>query len=460
MADGDVTPVEGRRTGGVKPVRDGVWRIDAELPRVGAEPRRRVSQTVVGTPADAEAALEHLIAKVSSSEPRRSRSTRGGSKERPKRAGSLAMLGPDRWLVGIEGKADPVTGQRRRNTQVVRGSREQAEVALARLKLAGADGVLRSGTRARTVRSACDLYLAEARTELQTQRTDRSACNRICATVLPGGALFGEAPLSNVDWKLVEQVYAKWEGDLKPPTRSRYASALSKVFDHAKRTGWIRANPAREARSPKVPTHRPEVPRSLEVREALQIAKRQDFTLYAYVMGMATIGCRRSELLALTVGDLALEQGVCTIRASLADGGTGVGIYRKGTKRDDWRDVPLTEQMVEVFAVLLERRRQIVEQLGGKEVSADGFVFSDDPVGATWLRPDTTSQRWLAARGASPVTFAMLRRYVATQLLDVTNGDYRLVASITGNSEGTLRRWYDAGPNMEKKRAVVLMARL
>ena len=58
------------------------------------------------------------------------------------------------------------------------------------------------------------------------------------------------------------------------------------------------------------------------------------------------------------------------------------------------------------------------------------------------------------------MTFAMLRRYVATQLLDVTNGDYRLVASITGNSEETLRRWYDAGPNMDKKRAVINMARL
>ena len=53
----------------------------------------------------------------------------------------------------------------------------------------------------------------------------------------------------------------------------------------------------------------------------------------------------------------------------------------------------------------------------------------------------------------------MLRRYVATQLLDVTSGDYRTVASIR-NSEETSRRWYDAGPNLEKKKAVVMMSRL
>ena len=54
----------------------------------------------------------------------------------------------------------------------------------------------------------------------------------------------------------------------------------------------------------------------------------------------------------------------------------------------------------------------------------------------------------------------MLRRYVATKLLDVMEGDCRLVASITGSSEEMLRRWYDAGSNMEKKRAVVSVTRL
>jgi integrase len=174
---------------------------------------------------------------------------------------------------------------------------------------------------------------------------------------------------------------------------------------------------------------------------------------------MATMGCRRSELLALTVGDVDLAAGVATIRSSLADGGPGVGIYVKGTKRDDWRDVPLTKQMVEVFEELLTRRKADVRMLGHRTLKSTSLVFSDDPEGAMPLRPDTTSHRWLAARGENPVTFAMLRRYVATQLLHVTNGDYRTVAAITGNSEETLRRWYDAGPNLQKKRAVMELAR-
>jgi integrase len=182
--------------------------------------------------------------------------------------------------------------------------------------------------------------------------------------------------------------------------------------------------------------------------------------MYAYVMGLATLGCRRGELLAICVEDVDLGEGVVTIRASLADGGPGVGIYRKATKRDDWRDVPLTPQMAEVFKEFFARRLELRRTFGHSSLDPGGYAFSDDPDGAKWLRPDTTTQRWLAARGSNKVTFAMLRRYVATQLLDVTDGDYRTVASITGNSEETLRRWYDAGANMQKKKAVVQLVRL
>jgi integrase len=448
----------GRRHGGLKEIRAGVWRVDAELPKVDGA-RRRVSQTVRGSRDDAEAALSLLLSRVETGKPPVAR-TKAGRARRSRRSGAITLLAPDRWLIGVEGEPDPITGQRRRHTRVVHGSREDAEVALARLKLLKADQLLDRGTGVRTVEAACELYLREAGTERQTLRTDRAACNRICRTVLPGGSVFGDMALSKVTWKTVERVYAKWERDLTPAGRARYASTLSKVFDHAKRTGWIRANPAREARTPKVPTRKPEVPDTVEVREALRVAKERDFMTYACVIGMATMGCRRSELLALTVRDLDLAAGVATIRSSLADGGPGMGIYVKATKRDDWRDVPLTQQMVEVFEELLARRRADARALGHRALKPAAFVFSDDPEGATPLRPDNTSQRWLAARGDSPVTFAMLRRYVATQLLDVTNGDYRTVASITGNSEETLRRWYDAGPNLQKKKAVVDLARL
>ena len=451
-----------RRQGGLKPIREGFWRVDVELPRSPSEPRRRVSRTVEGTRAEAEVVLDELTRSVAGGvlPAARPAKRQGTVKARSRRSGAITQLGHDRWLVGVEGPVDPVTGQRRRYTKTVRGSRDLAEVALARLKLLLENGERPVATSARNVKAACDLYLSETRTESQTIRTDRSACRRICSTVLPGGKVVGEVPLSKLDWKTVEAVYAAWEGALDPMTSSRYASTMSKVLEHTKRTGWISANPCADARRPKVPSHRPTVPSFGDVREALDRAKAVDFMLHAYLMGMATIGCRRSELLAITISDLDLDNAIATIRASIADGGPGRGTYQKTTKRDDWRDVPLTAQMVEIFRELLARRTAQLSAIGPKTLAPSSYVFSDEPAGLAWLRPDSTSQRWLAARGDSDVTFAMLRRYVATQLLDVTSGDYRTVASITGNSEETLRRWYDAGPNLEKKKAVVMMSRL
>ena len=281
----------------------------------------------------------------------------------------------------------------------------------------------------------------------------------MCATRLPGGGLAGDLPLGRLDWRLLEAIYADWEvHGVGPQGRSRYASTVSKVLDHAKRHGWLSANPAKDARRPRVPTNRPVVPTVAEVHEALERARSSDFQLFAIVIGLASIGCRRSELLALRLEHMDLDAGVLTICAALADGGPGVGIYYKATKRNDWRDVPLTAQVVDVFREWLRRRRSVVESAHSDD--PDSYLFSDSVDGSTPMRPDTITQRWLSARGSNAVTFAMLRRYVATQLLDVTDGDYRTVASITGNSEETLRRWYDAGPNLNKKRAVVALARL
>jgi integrase len=387
--DAEISGTSGRPLGGLKAVRPGVWRIDAELPRTDGEARRRVSRTVDGNEDEARAALAELLRSVAegSMSARRSGGGSGSAAARQRGSGSISALGTDRWLVGVEGPPDPVTGDRRRYTKVVRGERSAAEVALAHLRLTIERGETIVATNARTVEAACSLYLSETRTESQTVRTDRSACKRICATVLPGGQRFGDLTLTKLDWRRIEEMYAKWEGKLDATTRARYASTLSKVMEHAKRCGWMRTNVAAQARRPKVPSHKPDVPVTSEVRDALARVRDVDFNLYAYVMGLSTIGCRRSELLALTVRDCDLDNRVVTIRASLADGGPGIGIYRKATKSDDWRDVPMTDQLAEVMTEVFEIRRR---NLAAARIqsSPDSFVFSDEPDGSRWMRPD------------------------------------------------------------------------
>ena len=108
-----------RRQGGLKPIREGFWRVDVELPRSPSEPRRRVSRTVEGTRAEAEVVLDELTRSVAVGVlPAVRPSKREGTvKARSRRSGAMTQLGHDRWLVGVEGPPDQVTGQRRRSTR-------------------------------------------------------------------------------------------------------------------------------------------------------------------------------------------------------------------------------------------------------------------------------------------------------------------------------------------------------
>src|SRR4051794_7471399 len=94
----------GRRVGGVRLVREGVWRVDVELPRKAGEPRRRLSRTVEGTAEVAEAALAALHRDVDGGGPRVRRATRTGGqtgRRRKRGSGGVTKLAHDRWLVGL-----------------------------------------------------------------------------------------------------------------------------------------------------------------------------------------------------------------------------------------------------------------------------------------------------------------------------------------------------------------------
>ena len=71
------------------------------------------------------------------------------------------------WRVDVEIARDPVSGRRRRVSRYVHGTREDAEVALARLRVADHEKRLpNGGTNARSVRAAFQLYLQAVDTGL------------------------------------------------------------------------------------------------------------------------------------------------------------------------------------------------------------------------------------------------------------------------------------------------------
>ena len=108
---------------------------------------------------------------------------RSGRIRRPRGAVTVATRGEDRWLrvvwigglswwTGLSIRSQASGGD---SVEPCAGRKKNAEEALARLRLDVRSGTVLVGTNGRTMRAACDLYVRDARTEMNTLRTDRSA---------------------------------------------------------------------------------------------------------------------------------------------------------------------------------------------------------------------------------------------------------------------------------------------
>lgn len=85
---------------------------------------------------------------------------------------------------------------------------------------------------------------------------------------------------------------------------------------------------------------KPYAPTAPELREVLAGAARRDAEVADAALVLASTGLRKGELLALRWTDIDLDSAEVHISASISDGGPGVGVVRKSTKRSDWRMSP------------------------------------------------------------------------------------------------------------------------
>jgi hypothetical protein len=168
--------------------------------------------------------------------PRASRGSSRRSGRRRRGSGGITQVREGVWRVDVEISRDPLTGNRRRISRRITGAREDAEVALARLRVADHERrVLRPGTRARTVRAALDAYLADVEVGVvelapKTVVTTRSACNTMCSIVLADERVFGDIRLSTLGWQDIEEMFRVMRADRSTDWVRRVGTVL--------RAGW------------------------------------------------------------------------------------------------------------------------------------------------------------------------------------------------------------------------------
>jgi integrase len=377
-------------------------------------------------------------------------------KRRQKGTGGLVEVRPGVWKVDIEVGRDPDTGRRRRVTRKIEGTRQEAEIVLARLRVADHEKRLPTPRSSpRSVRAAFDQYIQAIEVGViemapRSLVTVRSAANVMSRTVLPDARVFGEVRLGRLGWQDIEYLYLamKTAGHSTAWIR-RCATTLAQTLELARKRGLIDSNPAKDAARPRTVRTKPAAPSQAEMRALIDVVRARDEEIADAVVVLAATGMRKGELLALRWTDVDLGSEEVHVAASVSDGGRGVGIIRKETKRSDWRDVPLTTGACDALVRQLGRHRTAL----GREPLPDGYVFAGSPDGSTLYRPDTFTDRFTALRGASTITLRDVRHYSATRMLDAGES-FRTVADILGNSENTLRLHYDGRVDVGKRKAI------
>lgn len=379
-------------------------------------------------------------------------------RRRGRGSGGITEVREGVWRIDVEIPPDPITGKRRRAARQLVGTKADAELALAKLRIADHEGRLpRPGTEARTVAEALDAYLADVEAGVielapKTLVTSRSARATMCRVVLPDGRRFGSIPLSSLSWREIEDLYRVLRRDRQAATVRRLATVLARALDRARKHGLIDHNPARDAARPKLARRKPYSPPKEEVSDLLDQLRRVDAEIADAVVMVAATAMRMGELLGLQWAEVDLRRREVHVAWSISDGGPGVGVVRKPTKRADWRDVPLTSGA----AVAFERQRARMEATYGMELTPACYVFPGWRGPELPYRPDNFGDRLAKARGSSPLTFLHLRHFAATTMLDAGE-DYRTVADVLGNSETTLRLHYDGRTNVDMRRAVTAL---
>jgi len=343
------------------------------------------------------------------------------------RIGTMTDRGAGRWRLQAAVDPDPVSGERRRLSRTVHGTRSEAKDALQRM-VVDAGGGLYGGGRA-TLGDLLDQFLASATLGPTTGADWLSVTERHLKPALGGMPL----------WKLTsrdcDQLYARMKAAGLGQSRVRCAHVvLHRAVAQAVRWGWLVRNPVSNATRPPVERVTITPPGVDDIRAALAAARKADVELWCWLSVAIASGARRGEVCALRWCDVDLDKRFVRIERSVSATSSD-GVVIKSTKTGKPRVVSLTSQAVDA---LLERRAEAAGSASGdgRDLDESELIFATDRLGQQPWRPAMVTGRWTRLRkeiGLSHVRLHGLRHFVATELL--TAGiDLRTVANRLGHA--------------------------
>lgn len=345
---------------------------------------------------------------------------------------------PGYWQLRVSLGRDTVTGAPKYRTASLRGTKREAERALAALVTDVATG--KAAPSAVTVEALLDQWLEH----LDDQGRSPTTMNgyRSLRDQLP--AKFLKLPLKKVTPKVLDDLYRQLgqKPGRGPSTVHHFHRLLRGAFNQAMRWEMLDRNPAKLASPPTGQTIEVEPPTADEVRRVLTAAAQSQNPENALIFRlMAATGCRRGELCGLRWSDVDLDDGTVVFRQSIAQVGRHLTV--KDTKAHQQRTVALdvgTREALQRHHEAMQHRASIARV----KLPRTGRVFADAPDGSAPIPPDRLTQAWTRSAESVGVDSRLhdLRHFQASLLLDAGESVTTVAARLGHRDTATTLRVY------------------
>ena len=375
--------------------------------------------------------------------------------------GHVRQLGPGRYLVRISAGRDPVTGKRSQPSRTIHGSRRDAELALAELRVEHShcltplsditlnvliDQFLSAPTRSGSPRGPGSRYREQCRYQRHVQ---------------PGmGHRVADGINSHELTRLYDALVAR---GLKATSVRLIHGLIRSAFTWGEKRGMVSSNPAKLAECPTARAEPPRSPTMEAVQAHLRILQEEDPEIALAVRLAATIGQRRNEIAGLRWAHVDLDAGLVSISEGIIRV-PGEGLLVTATKTGHHGHAVLSadEELVAMLRDTRERLEKVAADLGA-DVPSGAYVFSSGPLHEKPINPDTLTKRLRRHMDRHPeipsFTLKDLRAFTAT-MLEATGADITTAQAVLRHASGqTTMRHYRAAQMDRVRGATVDLGR-
>jgi integrase len=350
-------------------------------------------------------------------------------------SGHLRERTPGSWELRAYQGRDPLTRRKKYATRTFKGTRREANKALAQFVAQTATATVATQG---TFGELAERWYAIAAPDWAPNT--RKEHRRIIDRYLPPITAIRLERLRTADLDSFYSSLRRHGGTdgrpLAPATVHRIHVVVRRALEQGVRWEWIGSNPAAKASPGRVDQAEIVPPDPQDVIALLALAEAQDPDLAFFLLLAALTGARRGEMCALRWSDF--DDDAVTFARVIAIGTDGpVEVPKRSRNKGRPRTVAI--DFATSLVVSAHRARCAERSLAcGRPLHADAFVFSHEADGSRPWRPDSTSRRFRHLRaGVDLDTMRLhdLRHFVVTTLM-AAGVDLTTIAGRVGHADG------------------------